>query len=70
MADYTDTEVVDAILKQTRKVWVERVLQCEAKLAKDRFVVKISGIDMDVASMKSIVERATGPTKCVEKLFG
>ena len=70
VSDYTDTEVVDAILKQLPKVWVDRVLQREANVAKDRFVAKLSGMDMDVASMKSIVERAVGPIKLVEKLKG
>ena len=61
VADYTDSEVAERVLKQLPKHWVDKVLHREAKEAQTKFTSKIEGANCDLGTLRAILERAVGP---------
>ena len=70
LTDYTDEEVSNAVLSQLPSRWVDRVVQREAKEAKDKHTVRITGALVEASQMKAILERALGVIKKVEQRRG
>ena len=70
LTDYTDEEVSNTVLSQLPSRWVDRVVQREAKEAKDKHTVRITGALVEASQMKAILERALGVIKKVEQRRG
>ena len=66
VSQWTDLEVVDAIMKQLPHGWVEKILQREGKDAKHRWMLRLSHVACDVNIMREILARAVGPLKGIE----
>ena len=66
VSQWTDLEVVDAIMKQLPHGWVEKILQREGKDAKHRWMLRLSHVACDVNIMREILARAIGLLKGIE----
>ena len=68
--DFTETGVVETLLKQLPKSWVEKVLAYEGKEAKKRWMVKMENVPVDGKTMTKVLEKALGPIKAIDALKG